>query len=198
MLSLQGGSLFSVPKDRREQADAAHAALASPHGDHLTFLNIWQCWCRAGFTSQWCFDHYVQYRSMRRARDIRAQLAHLARRAGITVELRASSDADSIRKAFLSGFFFQIACQQRAGGEAYRTAKQSQSVFIHPSSTMHAQKPKWVVYNEIVLTSKEYMRNVTAIDPAWIAEIAPHYFVADPNSDDESTLAAALRKSLLS
>ena len=33
-----------------------------------------------------------------------------------------------------------------------------------------------MVYHELVLTSKEYMRTVSEIKPAWLVEIAPHYY----------------------
>ena len=33
-----------------------------------------------------------------------------------------------------------------------------------------------VVYHELVLTTKEYMREVTAIDPKWLVEFAPKFF----------------------
>lgn len=36
--------------------------------------------------------------------------------------------------------------------------------------------PRWVVYHELVLTSKEYMRCVSEIKPEWLVEIAPHYY----------------------
>ena len=35
-------------------------------------------------------------------------------------------------------------------------------VFIHPSSALFQRQPDWVVYFELVLTSKEYMREVRA------------------------------------
>jgi len=38
-----------------------------------------------------------------------------------------------------------------------------------------------VVYHELVMTTKEYMREVTAIDPKWLVEFAPKFFkFADP------------------
>lgn len=33
-------------------------------------------------------------------------------------------------------------------------------VFIHPSSALFQRQPDWVIYHELVLTSKEYMREV--------------------------------------
>ena len=39
--------------------------------------------------------------------------------------------------------------------------------------------PRWLVYHELVFTSKEYMRQVLEIKPEWLVEIAPHYYVRD-------------------
>jgi len=46
---------------------------------------------------------------------------------------------------------------------------------IHPSTVIDS-KPDWVMYNEFVLTSRNYIRTVTIIDPEWLFEIAPEYF----------------------
>ena len=38
-----------------------------------------------------------------------------------------------------------------------------------------------VIYHELVLTTKEYMRETTAIDPRWLVEFAPAFFkFSDP------------------
>ena len=38
---------------------------------------------------------------------------------------------------------------------------EGQPVFIHPSSAIFQHQPQWVVYHELVLTTKEYMREVS-------------------------------------
>lgn len=48
-------------------------------------------------------------------------------------------------------------------------------VAIHPSSTID-HKPEFVIYNEFVLTSKNYIRTVTEVEPEWLFQIAPDYF----------------------
>ncbi|XP_044476321.1 pre-mRNA-splicing factor ATP-dependent RNA helicase DEAH1-like [Mangifera indica] len=64
--------------------------------------------------------------------------------------------------------------------------KHPQRVHIHPSSGLAQVLPRWVVYHELVLTTKEYMRQVTELKPDWLVEIAPHYYqmkdVEDPVS----------------
>jgi hypothetical protein len=44
--------------------------------------------------------------------------------------------------------------------------------------------PKWVIYNELVLTTKEFMRNVIEINPDWLLEIAPHYYKESDIKED--------------
>ena len=36
--------------------------------------------------------------------------------------------------------------------------------------------PRWLIYHELVMTTKEYMRTVSEIKPGWLIEIAPHYY----------------------
>lgn len=80
----------------------------------------------------------------------------------------------SIRKALVSGFFMQIAhkvssllfylfitlFQEKSGH--YLTVKDNQIVQLHPSTCLD-HKPDWVVYDEFVLTSKNYIRTVSDI-----------------------------------
>ncbi|KAI9165491.1 hypothetical protein LWI28_015038 [Acer negundo] len=89
---------------------------------------------------------------------------------------------NSIRKAITSGFFPHCARLQKNG--SYLTVKHPQRAYIHPSSGLAQELPRWVVYHELVLTTKEYMRQVTQLKPELLVEIAPHYYqlkdVQDP------------------
>jgi ATP-dependent RNA helicase DHX8/PRP22 len=53
--------------------------------------------------------------------------------------------------------------------EGYKSVVEQQPVFIHPSSSLFQQQPDWVIYHELVMTTKEYMREVMAIDPRYIS-----------------------------
>ena len=79
----------------------------------------------------------------------------------------------SIRKALLSGFFLQVAHLQKAGH--YLTFKDDQVVALHPSTSID-HKPEWCLYNEFVLTSKNYIRTITDISPEWLFKACPDYF----------------------
>lgn len=47
---------------------------------------------------------------------------------------------------------------------------------IHPHSSLFGQYPRFVVYTELALTTKEYMRSVCEVKPEWLAEVAPHFY----------------------
>ena len=80
----------------------------------------------------------------------------------------------NIRKCIAYGFFYNAAKHSKNG--LYRTVKNSHSVMIHPSSMVFKVQPEWVIYHELVFTTKEFMRNVIAIEPEWLLEIAPHFY----------------------
>lgn len=44
--------------------------------------------------------------------------------------------------------------------QGYKTVVEQQPVYIHPSSAVFQQQPDWVIYHELILTTKEYMREV--------------------------------------
>ena len=49
---------------------------------------------------------------------------------------------------------------------------------LHPSSSLFGlgYTPDYVVYHELVMTSKEYMMCVTAVEAEWLAELGPMFF----------------------
>ena len=169
-----GGSVFYRPKDKQVHADNAHSNFHRGNvGDHIALLHVYNSWAETNFTTQWCYENFVQVRELRRARDIRDQLVGLMER----VEIDMCSDPsahDDIKKSITSGYFYHTAQLQKNG--SYKTVKHPQTVHIHPSSGLLQQMPRWLVYHELVLTSKEYMRNVIEIRPDWLVEIAPHYY----------------------
>lgn len=54
--------------------------------------------------------------------------------------------------------------------------KNGHSITIHPSSLMFEVKPEWIVYHELIFTTKEFVRNVIEIKGEWLLEIAPHLY----------------------
>lgn len=173
----ESGALFYRPKDKKLFADKAREAFTRPGGDHLTLLEIWNQWVDTEFSRQWCQENFLQFKSLSRARDVRDQLIRLCDRVEIDVRAATGSDESTvaIQKSITAGFFPKVATLNRSG-DSYRTVGTKQTVYIHPSSVLYKAKPKWLLYNELVLTSKEFMRNCMPIDPKWLREVAPHFY----------------------
>lgn len=173
MLSV-GNSVFYRPKDKQVHADNARMNFHTGNvGDQIALLKVYDTWKETNYSTQWCYENYIQVRSMKRARDVRDQLEGLLER--VEIEPTSSpNDIDAIKKAITSGYFYHTAKLQKNG--FYRTVKNPQSVYIHPSSGLSEVLPRWVVYFELVYTTKEYMRTCIEITPEWLVEIAPHYY----------------------
>ena len=64
---------------------------------------------------------------------------------------------------------------------------------LHPTSALYGlgYTPDYICYHELVMTSKEYMQCVTAVEPEWLAELGPVFFSIKRHGD---TMQAALRK----
>lgn len=94
---------------------------------------------------------------MKRAQDIRKQLLSIMDRHKLEIK-SCGRDVQRVQKAICSGFFRNAA--KRDPQEGYRTLVDAQTVYIHPSSSLFQNQPEWVVYHELVMTTKEYMREV--------------------------------------
>ena len=168
-----GNTVFFTPKDKEKQAELARKSFESLAGDHLTLLRVFKDWEAAQFSENWCREFFVQYRSMKRARDIRDQVSALVEQ----LDLETSSDPhniDSIRKAIAAGYFQNSAKMNKSGN--YTTIRAPHTVTIHPHSCLFKQNPKFVMFHETVLTTKEFMRNIIEVKPEWLHEVAPDFY----------------------
>ncbi|KAL4714112.1 hypothetical protein ACJJTC_008466 [Scirpophaga incertulas] len=176
MLSVQ--NVFYRPKDKQALADQKKAKFNQPEGDHLTLLAVYNSWRNNKFSNAWCYENFVQIRTLKRAQDVRKQLLGIMDRHKLDV-VSAAKNTVRIQKTICSGFFRNAA--KKDPQEGYRTLVDSQVVYIHPSSALFNRQPEWVIYHELVQTTKEYMREVTTIDPKWLVEFAPAFFkFSDP------------------
>ncbi|XP_037034697.1 ATP-dependent RNA helicase DHX8 [Bradysia coprophila] len=176
MLSVQ--NVFYRPKDKQSLADQKKAKFNQSEGDHLTLLAVYNSWKNNKFSNAWCYENFVQIRTLKRAQDVRKQLLGIMDRHKLDV-VSAGKNTVRIQKAICSGFFRNAS--KKDPQEGYRTLVDSQVVYIHPSSALFNRQPEWVVYHELVQTTKEYMREVTTIDPKWLVEFASSFFrFSDP------------------
>lgn len=164
--------LFVRPASQRKRADEMKDLFAHPDGDHLTLLNVYHAFKSPEAQAnpkQWCHDHFLSYRALQQADNVRLQLKRIMEREELTLMSTPFEDKkyyENIRQALVSGFFMQVA-KKDGTGKTYVTVKDNQTVLVHPSTVL-GQDSEWVLYNEFVLTSKNFIRTVTAIKPEWL------------------------------
>uniref|UniRef100_A0A6Q2ZMK5 ATP-dependent RNA helicase DHX15 n=1 Tax=Esox lucius TaxID=8010 RepID=A0A6Q2ZMK5_ESOLU len=127
-------------------------------------------------STQWCYDNFVNYRSLMSADNVRSQLSRIMDRFNLprrSTEFTSRDYYINIRRALVTGFFMQVAHLERTGH--YLTVKDNQVVQLHPSTVLD-HKPEWVLYNEFVLTTKNYIRTCSDIKPEWLVKVAPQYY----------------------
>ncbi|ORY82016.1 helicase associated domain-domain-containing protein [Protomyces lactucae-debilis] len=173
MLSIP--SVFYRPKERAEESDAAREKFSVPESDHLTLLYIFQQWKAQKYSEAWCTKHFLHAKSLRRAREIRMQLQDICQKQRMR-QSSAGSDWDLIRKCICSGYFHQAA--RLRGVAEYSNLRSGMVSAVHPTSALYGlgYLPEFVVYHQIMLTSKTYMSTVTAVDPYWLAELGGVFY----------------------
>ncbi|KRX06739.1 P-loop containing nucleoside triphosphate hydrolase [Pseudocohnilembus persalinus] len=169
-------NVFIRPKDQQVMADEARSKFVHPDGDHLTMMNAYFAFKQKGKDTNWCYQNFLNHRSLTAAEHIENQLRQIMVKQGIqqaSAQHGSPEYYQNISKCLLSGFFMQVARLQRNG--VYLTIEDSQTVAIHPSSSL-SHKPNWVIYNDFVLTKKNFIRSVIEIKGEYLLEINPDYF----------------------
>ncbi|PTB64849.1 P-loop containing nucleoside triphosphate hydrolase protein [Trichoderma citrinoviride] len=170
-------NVFYRPKEKQSQADQKKSKFHDPHGDHLTLLNVYNAWKNSGYSNPWCFENFIQARSMRRAKDVRDQLVKIMERYKHPI-VSCGRDTQKVRQALCTGFFRNAA--RKDPQEGYKTLTEGTPVYLHPSSALFGKQAEWIIYHTLVLTTKEYMHCTTSIEPKWLVEAAPTFFKVAP------------------
>ena len=133
-------------------------------------------WKDESRAANWAYQNFLNFRALKSGDSVREQLSRIMVKLKIplySTDFADRSYYENIRKSIVEGFFMQVAHLERTGH--YLTVKDMQVVTLHPSCCLDT-KPSWVLYNEFVLTTKNFIRTNIEIKPEWLVEIAPHYY----------------------
>ncbi|XP_045495395.1 pre-mRNA-splicing factor ATP-dependent RNA helicase PRP16 isoform X3 [Colias croceus] len=168
-------SVFYRPQGREEEADAVKEKFQVPESDHLTLLHLYNQWKSNNYSSSWCTEHFVHAKAMRKVREVRQQLRDIMQQQRLPL-LSCGTEWDTVRKCICSAYF-QQAARLKGIGE-YVNCRTGMPCHLHPTSALFGlgSSPDYVVYHELMMTSREYMHCVTAVDGRWLAELGPMFF----------------------
>jgi pre-mRNA-splicing factor ATP-dependent RNA helicase DHX15/PRP43 len=186
------------PKDCVKEADEAKNQFAHSDGDHITLLNAYYAYNQNQCSKDWCYDNFLNYRALQAADNIKNQLERIMKKLGlplISAGLVNASYYSNITKCLTAGLFMQVAHLQKQG--FYLTVKDHQVVAIHPSSVIDS-KPPWILFQEFVLTSRNYVRTVSITHLEWLVELAPHYYDLEnyPEGETKAEIEKLYRRML--
>ncbi|PWZ01148.1 putative PRP16-RNA-dependent ATPase [Testicularia cyperi] len=180
-------SVFYRPKERQEESDAAREKFFVAESDHLTLLHVYNQWRSNGYRDSWCTRHFLHSKTLRKAREVRLQLEDIMKQQRLSL-VSCGTDWDVVRKCITSGYFHQAA--RSAGIGEYANYRTGMKMHLHPTSALYGLgfTPEFVVYHQVILTSKEMMNTVTQVDPHWLAELgAAFYSIKERNTTSLAT-----------
>jgi pre-mRNA-splicing factor ATP-dependent RNA helicase DHX38/PRP16 len=168
-------AIFFRPKDREQESDAAREKFFVSESDHLTLLYVYQQWKINSYDDEWCVTHFLHSKALIKVREIRSQLLDICKALKIQIS-SSGTDWEVVRKCICSGYFHNAAKMKGIG--EYVNLRTGIPCVLHPTSAIYGLgfTPDYIVYHELVMTSKEYMMCVTAVDPNWLAELGPVFF----------------------
>ncbi|XP_071927570.1 pre-mRNA-splicing factor ATP-dependent RNA helicase DEAH10 isoform X4 [Coffea arabica] len=185
MLSVE--SIFYAPREKLEESRAALRCFSSPEGDHLTLLNVFRASNEFVVKNKlthskekaeknlrkWCKDNFINSRSLRHARDVHSQIQRNVEQMGLRIT-SCGDDMLVFRRCLAASFFLNAALKQPDG--MYRILSSGLMVQIHPSSVLFRSKPECIIFDKLVRTNNNYIRNICRIDYLWLPELAPQCY----------------------
>ncbi|XP_010791968.1 pre-mRNA-splicing factor ATP-dependent RNA helicase PRP16 [Notothenia coriiceps] len=168
-------AIFYRPKGREEESDQVREKFSVPESDHLTYLNVYMQWKNNNYSSNWCNDHFIHTKAMRKVREVRSQLKDIMVQQRMNL-ISCGSDWDIIRKCICAAYFHQAAKLKGIG--EYVNVRTGMPCHLHPTSSLFGMgyTPDYIIYHELVMTTKEYMQCVTSVDGEWLAELGPMFY----------------------
>ncbi|XP_035514714.1 probable ATP-dependent RNA helicase DHX37 [Morone saxatilis] len=159
-------------------------------GDLMVMLGAVGACEFAGCTPKFCEDNGLRYKAMVEIRRLRGQLTNAVNavcpEVGAFVNPKMSPPTEHqvvcLRQIVLAGLGDHLARRVQAEDildpkwkNGYKTPLMDEPVFIHPTSALFKALPEFVVYQEIMETTKMYMKGVSAVEAEWVPELLPQY-----------------------
>ncbi|KAK9412522.1 putative ATP-dependent RNA helicase DHX40 [Crotalus adamanteus] len=187
MLSVEKVFIHPGGPQKQKEAELRHQSLSlqmGGHNDFTTLLNIFEQ-CKASESpSVWCQENWVHWRAVKLAFSVEQQLREIVNRLKQLPDfLKEDFDGsrnEILRRCLCAGYFASVA--RRSAGKSFRTMDGHGSVaYIHPSSALFDQEDQldWILFHDVVVTSKVYLRTVCPIRYAWVQDLLPRLHQID-------------------
>ncbi|KAF2863450.1 pre-mRNA splicing factor ATP-dependent RNA helicase prp16 [Piedraia hortae CBS 480.64] len=175
-------SVWYRPSNTPQSQPSPHEKFMVHDSDHLSLLLVYNAWSSAPNREKFCTQNNLHPKSLSRASEIRTQLLSIMQTQSLPL-LSSGTNLEVVRKCICTGFFHQAARRKGLAGE-YVNLRTSVGMRLHPTSALYnaGDPADFVVYHELVLTKREYMATVTAVEVEWLVELGRVFYgVRTPN-----------------
>ena len=152
-------SIFFRPKGKEEESDAKREKFQVAESDHLTFLHVYIQWKKSGYSNNWCGDHFIHAKAMRKVREVRQQLKDIMD--SQKLDVKSCGNWDIVRKCICAAYFHQAARLKGIG--EYVNLRTGMPCHLHPTSALFGCgfTPDYIVYHELIMTTKVKKKKTT-------------------------------------
>lgn len=181
-LSIQDPRLTPQDENARNKAREIHRKFGGHKSDFLTFLSIWNAFCKEWDGNTWnklrkfCEKNYLHFLRCREWIDLVDQYSRILKvevkeRTGEKLACPLESfHTDNLHIALLAGFLGGIAKKDVDNG-CFRLVSGRDS-YVFPGSDCAKKTPDWILSAEVRETSRVFLTKNAEIKPEWILQVA--------------------------
>ncbi|KIP08553.1 hypothetical protein PHLGIDRAFT_29519 [Phlebiopsis gigantea 11061_1 CR5-6] len=176
------------------ESQELHASLGDHASDIFRILSVVGAYEYAGGGHQFCADHFVRPKAMEEIHKLRSQISSIVQinfpetDSGFVANIQPPSKLQLkvLRQLITAGFIDQVAVRKdkvekgtasgdqftTSRGVPYRAVGIDEDVFIHPTSVLaNSPPPEFIVFLEVVRTSKAWIKGLTVVNPGWLSQL---------------------------
>lgn len=171
-----------------------HGSLGGGVSDVFRLLSVIGAFEFAGGGHTFCVEQFVRPKAMEEIHKLQMQLLNILRinfseiNVSILSKPPDSTQLKILRQLLAAAFVDQVAARQDVVDKAsstgakytscrnvpYKVLGVSEDAFIHPSSVLYnSPPPEFIVFHDLVRTTKVWLKTNTVINPAWLPKLAP-------------------------
>ncbi|KAK7099237.1 hypothetical protein V1264_003414 [Littorina saxatilis] len=191
VMSAEGGVFYrgTTEEDQRIH-DITKTMFSIDKGDSLTCLSVYKAWSQVPDKgkNQWCVGNGLNAKVLR---GVRETVSEVCKALGVKAMTFSPQDKTGQLRKMIFRCYSSSLCyylgRQNAG---YFAALASRRVHIHPSSCICAlaSVPEWVVYDQLIQTSRDFITGVTPVDESWLQELATQDIGFNPDEVRQKTV----------
>ena len=144
-------------------------------GDSLTCLAVYKAWLRVPDKEKnsWCMQNGLNAKALRGIKETVNEVCHVLEQDLQTRDFSEEDVTEDLRKMIVrcySGNLCHYLGRENAG---YYVPRSSRRVHFHPSSCLKAlaSAPEWVVFDQLIQTSRDFITDITPVEESWVAEM---------------------------